>query len=428
MDVAVVGGGLAGLVAAVDLARAGRSVTLFERSGALGGRARTNRVGGFHFNVGPHALYRDGTARRVLRALGVEARGAKPPTGGGFAIRGGVPRTLPAGPISLLASGLVPLPAKLELARFLAGASAREAESLGRLTVAEWLEREASRPEARAFLAALVRVTTYANDPHRQGAAAALAQLQLGLGRGVLYLDGGWQSLVDGLHEAARRAGVRFETGAPVRAVEHDEAARGVRLGDGTERHASAVVLAVGPADAAGLAPRSRALGRWAEEAIPVRAACLDLALTGLPRPHARFALGVDAPLYFSVHSDVARLAPEGGALLHVMRYLGSAVPADAEAVEAELEALADLLQPGWRPRVVHRRFVPNLVVSHGLHTPAGRPGPLVPDVTGLAVAGDWVGGEGMLADAAVASARLAAEEVGRGLGERRPSAERLSA
>ncbi len=39
----------------------------------------------------------------------------------------------------------------------------------------------------------------------------------------------------------------------------------------------------------------------------------------------------------------------------------------------------------------------------------AGRPGPAVPEVANLFVAGDWVGPEAMLADASFASARQAA-------------------
>ncbi|HEV8324571.1 MAG TPA: NAD(P)/FAD-dependent oxidoreductase, partial [Myxococcota bacterium] len=65
----------------------------------------------------------------------------------------------------------------------------------------------------------------------------------------------------------------------------------------------------------------------------------------------------------------------------------------------------------------VARRFLPHLVVSHALCTAsaggaAGRPGPAVPDVDGLCVAGDWVGAEGLLAEAALASARDAAERL----------------
>lgn len=407
MDVAVVGGGLAGLVAALDLARGGHAVTLFEKSRALGGRAQTTRHGEYAFNLGPHALYRRGAAARAFRQLGIPVEGGRPAVNGGYALQDGRAHTLPVGAVSLLTTGLLRLPAKLELARILA-APPRDVAPLRGLTVAEWLARQGTRPETREYLAALLRLTTYAHDPSRQGAAAALAQFRLGL-HGVLYLDGGWQALVDALADRGRAAGVRFVAGAAVRTVEHDAAVRGVRLADGSHHAASAVVLATSPAAADALVPGAPVLARWAEEAIPVRAASLDVALSGLPRPHARFALGVDTPIYLSVHSAVARLAPEGGALVHVAKYLGSAVPADPEAVEAELLAALDLVQPGWRTRVVHRRFLSNLLVANALDTPAGRPGPEVPGVAGLFVAGDWVGPTGMLADASVASARLAA-------------------
>src|SRR5712671_6696284 len=47
MRVAVIGGGLAGLVAALELSRNGASVTLLEAAGAPGGQIRTRREAGF---------------------------------------------------------------------------------------------------------------------------------------------------------------------------------------------------------------------------------------------------------------------------------------------------------------------------------------------------------------------------------------------
>ena len=67
----VVGGGLAGLAAATLLARAGRSVALYERTSTIGGRAATHEEKGFRLNLGPHALYRGGAAMCVLRTLGI---------------------------------------------------------------------------------------------------------------------------------------------------------------------------------------------------------------------------------------------------------------------------------------------------------------------------------------------------------------------
>ena len=144
-------------------------------------------------------------------------------------------------------------------------------------------------------------------------------------------------------------------------------------------------------------------------------AACLDLALDALPVKHSTFALGVDAPLYFSVHSAVASLTPGRGALVHVAKYIEPGSTPDATRDLAELERFTDLLQPSWRDHVVHRRFLPHMTVTHALVTArggglAGRPGPAVDGAPGFYVAGDWVGETGMLADASFASARRAAE------------------
>ena len=119
------------------------------------------------------------------------------------------------------------------------------------------------------------------------------------------------------------------------------------------------------------------------------------------------FALGIDRPLYYSVHSAYAQLTPSGGALIHVAKYGG-----DSKA-EPELEALLDEMQPGWRELVVHCRFLPSMVVSNALMppAPATRPAPITP-IRGLYLAGDWVGDTGLLSDAALASASQAAKAI----------------
>lgn len=55
-DVVVVGGGVAGLVAARDLAAAGRQVLLIEGSARIGGKLRTAEVGGLSVDVGAEAM------------------------------------------------------------------------------------------------------------------------------------------------------------------------------------------------------------------------------------------------------------------------------------------------------------------------------------------------------------------------------------
>ena len=61
--VIVVGGGIAGLVAAIEIERRGRPVLLLEKESEVGGRVRTRRVGGFLIDRGFQVLF---TAYPVL--------------------------------------------------------------------------------------------------------------------------------------------------------------------------------------------------------------------------------------------------------------------------------------------------------------------------------------------------------------------------
>ena len=60
----------------------------------------------------------------------------------------------------------------------------------------------------------------------------------------------------------------------------------------------------------------------------------------------------------------------------------------------------------------MHRRFLPSMTVSNALVTPQTRRPDVRTSVRGLYVAGDWVGSEGILSDAALASARAAARAI----------------
>jgi phytoene dehydrogenase-like protein len=408
-DVVVIGGGLAGLTAAAFAGRSGAAVTLLERTEELGGRATTHEEKGFRFNVGPHALYDGGPAARAFGELGVSFTGRRPAPSGGLAYDRGSLHALPGGFISLLTTDLVSLSGKLELARVLGSFAKIDAASLRGRTLRDWLDGTFRDRTVRALIEALMRLTAYANDPARSSAEASVRQLQAGLTKGVLYLDGGWATLVGGLRTAAAKAGVVARPGTRVTKVRASGAHVEVEAGAETIR-ARVAILAVPAPVAASLVEGDGAatIAQWASAATPVKAACLDLGLRRLPDPRRLFVLGIDRPYYFSVHSASARLAPEGGALVHVAKYLGPEA-GDAKAVEAELEAFTDLVQPGWRSEVVHRRYLPSMLVTGALvEAGRARPGPEVPGTGSLLVAGDWVGGESMIADTAVSSGRQA--------------------
>ena len=425
--VIVVGGGIAGLTAGIVLARAGQTVTIFERRRYLGGRAVTHLRHGFRFNLGPHAFYRGGAGWDVLRQLGVPVRGGRPKAKG-IALRGGEHYKFPGSPLSVLTTSLFGAKGKLQAAKLLMRIRRIDGKRYASMTVNEWVDANASDERVHQALHAMFRLATYCDRPDLQSAGAALRHLRLAI-RGVIYVDEGWQKIVDALHSSAVAAGVNFVTSSRVVAVDvADGAVRGIELGGlevettkdtltavalpnldeeekGTRLPADTVVLAVAPDTAKDLVP-SLDVPKFT----PVTASCLDVALSRLPKRDHLFALGIDRPLYYSVHSAYAQLTPSGGALIHVAKYGGDA------AAEGELELLLDELQPGWREVVVHRRFLPAMIVSNAVAEPARdgaaqRPAPTT-SIRGLYLAGDWVGDDGILSDAALASARAAGKAI----------------
>jgi squalene-associated FAD-dependent desaturase len=73
LKVAVVGGGWAGLAAAVEATRGGHAVSLFEMSATLGGRARRVQAGGRDFDNGQHIIIGAYSATLAsMRAVGVD--------------------------------------------------------------------------------------------------------------------------------------------------------------------------------------------------------------------------------------------------------------------------------------------------------------------------------------------------------------------
>ncbi len=415
-DVLVVGGGLGGLVTAALVARRGLTVTVLERAKQVGGRAMTHVKHGFAFNEGAHALYRGGAAMRVLDGLGIEPAGRQPPSSG-LAVAFGRAHALPASLGSMLATGLLPFGAKLQGAKLLARLERFDTQALDDVTWNDFIAREVADPLMHFTLEAFVRVATYTNAGDVISAGATIDQLRIAQSPGVLYVDGGWRAIVIGALRAATLAGAVVRADAGVAAIEQRDGAWYATTADGVVLAATTLVLATGPEAASRLLP-SDALRVAAARARPARIACLDVGLRTLPNPKATFALGVDKPLYFSVPSKTAAVAPDGCALVSTMKYLPLGEKPDTAIDRADLEALLDLLQPGWRAHVIETRFLPSMIATNAIVEAAGggRAGRIcsrLSDVPNAFVVGDWVGPEGMLLDAVLASAASAAVEIG---------------
>ena len=419
-DLVVVGAGIAGLSAALSSTSTGCRVLVLDAH-PLGGRARTTDHSGFLHNVGPHALYRTGALAALLARHRVPISGGTPPAGGALAIRGGCASPLPARPFELLRTGLLGRTDRLRLLTVLA--------RVQRADPTRWVGRSVSEiaggasDRVREFIEMFVRVSTYTDAPEVLDAGAAIAQMRMALGPGVVYLDGGWASMIASMARSLEAAGGEVRTGVTVRMIEASGGDEPVVVDtdSGAVRATSVVLATGGPLVAQRL---TGAAVRGADRITsPVTATVVDLALRH-ERPALAFAL--DAPLYMSAHAPAARLAPSGCGLVSIMRYhpptTGVDVPVDVPVddssdgrVDGRAELRAFALHAGITATdVVHERYLHRVVVTHGAPTAlggglAGRPAVDALDRPGVYLAGDWVGAEGLLADAAAASGVAAA-------------------
>jgi hypothetical protein len=386
-EVHVIGGGLGGLAAAALVARSGCSVVVHERRGRLGGMATTDQRNGYRFNQGPHALYLGGEARGVLRELGIPTPGITPPARGPRMVLDGNLHLAPGGVGSLLRTKVISVREKVELASLMARLPRLVSAGHAGRTVNEWLDDLTDRERVRALLHAIVRLATYTNTPDLLSAEVAIRQMQLGLGNGVRYLDGGWERLVDGL------AGVVIACGGEIR--------RDDGMNDLPE--AAAVVVAVGsPARTAAVT------GHPYQNGVAAEASVLDLALT--KSPTHRFVIGIDEPIYLSDHGSMEEMCPPGRASVSLAQYLASGDEPDRARLAAFARYAGIASDDIVDERYLHRMTTVSAIATAASGGLAGRPRVAVPDRDGVFVVGDWVGPTGHLADAVLASARTAAD------------------
>ena len=159
MKVAVIGGGWAGIAAAVELTAKGAETTLFEAGRKLGGRARSVSIDGRTLDNGQHILlgaYRETLA--LMRRVGLdpeqvlERRPLQVSDPQGFCLA--LPK-LPA-PLNvawgLLSARGVGLAEKLRTALWMEGIKGRKFQLQQDITVAEWLNQGGQTGQLRRHL------------------------------------------------------------------------------------------------------------------------------------------------------------------------------------------------------------------------------------------------------------------------------------
>ncbi len=368
--VTVIGGGLAGLIAATEAAEHGANVRLLEARCRLGGRAQT-LPGAYSANLGPHAFYAGGCLWDWLSARQLERPFGRPRLGGiHFRWKGELRRTPPV---------------VLARARKLRGRAAPVDA-----TFRDWVAGHCGH-EVAAALSGAAGVLTFDHDPGRLSAAFVWERYQriiLRPASPARYVGGGWGSVIDRLAAHATAVGVRIECGAKVDALDDVDGPAIVALAPGGAR---------------------RLLGDPSLRPESPKVALLDLGLAarrGDPYVVSDFDDRAFVDRYTAIDPT---LAPARESLVQISMGMRPGEHLD-DAVH-RIEAIVDQSFDGWRERTTWHRRAAVHESTGALDLPGTtwrdrRPIAYAP---GVWLAGDWVAAPGHLAEVSCASAVAAA-------------------
>ena len=376
-QITILGGGLAGLVAAIACAEGGAEVLLKEAHGTLGGRARSSS-GPYRANFGPHVLYKDGPLWRWLadRDL-IPPFAGLPLAGARLRWQGQIRRTPPLGA----------LPSVLRM---------RGREAPIDRDFRSWAAEQTDARTA-AMLSAAAGVYTFHHDPGELSAAFVwprTVRTLLSPPPTARYVLGGWGKLVEVLEARVRALGVTVETGCAV-----------------SELPQTPVIVATELSQARELLDDDTL--RWTGG----HTVCLDLGLRRR-RGDPFVVSDLDEAGWIERFTAPDRsLAPEGEELVQAQMPVR---PGEGtELALARLERLLDESMPTWRERETWRRRQVMDSRSGAVDMPgtSWRDRPAVDRGNGVFLAGDMVAAPGLLAEVSSASAleaaKLALEAVG---------------
>jgi phytoene dehydrogenase-like protein len=368
--ITVIGGGFAGLTAAITAAEAGAKVTVHEAHHTLGGRARTAEAP-YRTNDGPHALYNGGPHWAWLRQRDLIGPLAPVPPLEATRLRlhhkGALRRTPPL--------------ALLKLARRATREAPVDTDFL------TWATGVAGEEGARAA-AHYAAVALFHHDPGALSAAFVQERLRRAakLPPEAHYPRGGWATVIDRMAAHAWNLGVRVETLSRVGTLPTD----------------TPVIVATS-LDAA-----RRLLGDDSLTWPSGRTALIDLAVR--TRRGDAFAVSdLDSPGWLERFTAQDRsLAPAGEQLIQGQIPLA---PHESRAAGlARAEHLLDLAFPTWRTRLTWRREATADGRTGAVDLPgtSWRDRPAIDRGDGVYLAGDQVAAPGVLSEVSFNSALTA--------------------
>jgi zeta-carotene desaturase len=438
VDVIVIGGGLSGLSAAVDLASRGFSVCVLERHQHLGGRAYSfaDEKTGEEIDNGQHLMmgcYHE--TRWLLRTIGSEDLATlqpnlhidfRHPELGAASLH--CP-SLP-GPFHLLVGLLrlktLSLPERLKLLRI--GFEIRKRPEsieplIASLTVHQWLDSLGQSEKSKKYLWDIIAVGSLNGDPKEVSATLFYRVLRAAFLGGrkhssLLIPRVGLSRLFD---EPAQRY-LQSKKGSVVRScavealVHEGSRLNAVRCSDGVTREAGAFVSAVPWYAASNLLPANEAATRAADHMTASAILSINLWFD-CPVMDEEFVALLDSRVQWVFNRSKMRGASMSSGQCLALTVSGADRLIDKEARELVALAVEDLRRVF--PRVSTARVVHSIVLKEKRATFSQRPDvePLRPSCTtsleNLFLAGDWTNtGLPATIEGAVASGRKAAVAV----------------
>lgn len=253
---AVIGAGALGVTLALQLARRGQHVTVYEAGDVLGGLAAPWQLGDITWDRHYHVtLLSDARTRAMYSAAGIhddELRWVETKTG--YYGTDHVLRSVSNAVEFLKLPGLSPIDKVRLGATIVGGSRIRNGRRMERLTVERWLRRWSGKSAFETFWKPLLRAKL--GDAYSKASAAFIwatiqrlyAARRTGLKKEMFgYVSGGYSRVFAAFSATLADAGVRVRLSTPVQQVarvgEHLE----VVTGEGTERFDRVVVTTNAP-------------------------------------------------------------------------------------------------------------------------------------------------------------------------------------
>ena len=427
----VVGAGLGGLATAALLAKDGFSVTVYEKTQTIGGRAVCKKVGDYWLDSGFHSLRKadKGPAAIVLEKLGKRIE---------FATKyseGVVPKTYDNGrladsPLSvgqlLLRYPMLTFMQKMRMMMLIQKIKRMPMEELDQMTVAELLTAaNISDKNIIAHIKQMIAIAYYCEPDLEKISAGEMARYLADWPYDVGFPKGGWKQVIDKLQEAIVENGGIIRTGKEVKAIRITKEATGgsdrggggmgkaagVVFHDGSIEEADFIVLNTPLKEIPELLEKkylSEQLSQLLDKGIQTSAAAvMDIAAnTEIIRGKPDSIITLDPCTIFRVNSKYdSSIAPQGYHLLSAWMPIDSAKSKDKDYLDNKFKELEQTIHKVFFENLKNdsARVIRKMVFRTAIGfypspsmTRSKRPGITFPTVTDLYLVGDSTNAAGI--------------------------------